>query len=67
MKADELNKLFTGRLAIESLAFGALDVLLIIHDKLTYEDIFNWDDGDECWDKMREICAAANNLKTSTK
>ena len=33
-----------------------LEALVIqIHDKLEYGDVFNWDDGDECWGQMRAV------------
>ena len=33
-----------------------LEALVIqIRDKLEYGDVFNWDDGDPAWTKMREV------------
>jgi hypothetical protein len=31
-----------------------------IHDKLEYGDVYQWDDGDECWDRMRDIAGLTN-------
>ena len=31
------------------------DLIAAIHAKLEYGDVFQWDDGDECWNDMRTI------------
>jgi hypothetical protein len=27
-----------------------------VHDKLEYGDVYQWDDGDNCWEEMRRLC-----------
>lgn len=33
------------------------ETLCAIYNKLEYGDVYQWDDGDECWQKMREMCS----------
>jgi hypothetical protein len=30
-------------------------VVTALHNKLEYGDVYQWDDGDPIWDKMRKI------------
>ena len=30
-------------------------LLVKIYEKLEHDDIFGWDDGDPCWDELREV------------